>query len=109
MDIGSAHIIGSYLQWREFDLTSTGTDGLVIGANPNRIALIFTAGGTGNVTLSTLASPAMFKGITITSTSVPLILKLADLGGIVQASWYCSTLPSGTSIHVIECYEVEPQ
>lgn len=107
MQIGSAHILGSYTDWRESTVTLTSGVTRIIAANPNRLALGFSITTTVIANVSTNANMTLNKGWAIGNNQLPFVLTFRDWGAMVQAAWYgLSTSGTGT-LFVAEFFEVD--
>ena len=80
--------------------STLGGPGLIVGADPMRVALLFGTTSNGIVNVSTNPQCQVGQGLGV-SSSVPLILTHADVGALVQQAWYYPQMTS-SKITVIE-------
>lgn len=107
MQIGSAHLLSGFLNWSEFNTSITTSISQVIGANPNRVALMFSASFTGPVFVSTKGSFNSGQGFALSSSQAVTVLTFRDIGAMCQAAWFARSSAGVGNVWVAEIYEVD--
>ena len=69
---------------------ASGTPQLVAQLDPMRVAILFSASGTGGCTLSTLGTVQIDQGMRLLTDDKPIILLQSQVGNLVQAEWHCA-------------------
>lgn len=76
---------------------------LLVSNSPNRIGLVFTVPPTNRYTLSLNPTVVQDVGLTMFTTSQPVILTLQDHGDMVRSAWYAIT-PVGQTVAFFEWF-----
>jgi hypothetical protein len=95
--------IGRYFQPIKESYHTGIFNGLVVTADPMRVALIFSwgaPGSTGATYLSTNAQQAAGQGLALVATWPTVTLTVAEFGPMVQQAWY-AIVPGG-NLYVAE-------
>jgi len=83
-----------------FSVTTTPLS--VAKANPNRVAIMFSDAGPGDVTLSTLSNVAAGQGIHLGLTVLPWIVLQSQVGPLCAVEWFAVTTMGGAVLDVVE-------
>lgn len=71
--------------------TATGSGmgaGLIVGADPNRIALIMSSTNSSSMTVSLKATGGSNQGMVLSNALPPIILLFSETGPLCQQAWY---------------------
>lgn len=91
-------------RFKAYDFDVGVTTQLLLPYNPKRFALVVGNSSTGTVMFGQLSTMNTGRGIAITATSTPLILRLTLEGDLVRSAWYANATVAGTRL---TAYEVE--
>lgn len=75
---------------------------VLVGANPNRISIIFSRFGTPAVGYSTLRLTSAGGGIVSDGISNNVFLTFRDYGSLVTFPWFAIATLAGSTVHIIE-------
>ncbi len=87
---------------KETQITATGALITAVGADPNRVALLFTANSLNTTYVTTLSGGAVASGIALTTAFPTLILSHHEVGNLVSQQFYWTGAAVGDLLDVIE-------
>jgi len=87
---------------KETGFTISTTAQSVAPADPNRVAILFSAAGPNNIFLSTKSDIAANNGIQLVSGVLPLLIEQEKVGPLCAAEWFAVSLAAGGVLTVVE-------
>lgn len=108
MSIFDPTLLAPYFRFKTYVIasTSTGNSLLFLPSNAARVALIVTV-QAGPVYIKPGIQLQSTDGIGMQTTTIPLILKFSDIGGVVGSEWYYSDQAS-ISFQAVEVWYNPP-
>lgn len=89
--VGDPTLVSPYFRYLISSLTSAAALGsVVVPANPARVALILVTGSS-SVAVQPIRYVPGVSGFQVLSTGLPLIIKFADVGGLVCQQWFLAS------------------
>jgi len=86
----------------QFNVTMGTSSMALLGPNPNRVSLTFSADGTNTLTASTLGTAVIGEGITLTPTNPTQTITEDQIGSRIRQPWTVIANNTGSLITVFE-------
>jgi hypothetical protein len=81
---------------------SSGSDTLLVRANPQRVAIFFSVSATGNVFIRPAKQAVSGMGFILNASVFNQGFSFAEYGSLVQQEWHAFTAALGPTMYILE-------